>query len=215
MARQTQEDYGPLDAPQGNGSGRRFPVGLAVLLGVGLLAGLVMGILTVPNPQRTLGGSRGLPTPIPDVVSEGRPAPDFTAQTADGGSITLSDLRGRPVALNFWATWCAPCRVEMPALQAASERYADNGLAILAVNAGESAEAVGEYMRELGLTFPAILDPDGEIVDLYGVRVFPTTVWIDAEGVVRAEHFGPLGDDLIDRIMSDLVQPSESAQAAP
>ncbi len=215
MAGQAQESGGPLDARQGNGGGRRFPVGLAVLLGVGLLAGLAMGILTASNPQRMLSGGRGLPTPIPDVVSEGRPAPDFTAQTADGGSITLSDLRGRPVALNFWATWCAPCRVEMPALQAASERYADDGLAILAVNAGESAEAVNEYMQELGLTFPAVLDSDGQIVDLYEVRVFPTTVWIDADGIIRAEHFGPLDDDLIDRTMGDLVQPSESAQAAP
>jgi cytochrome c biogenesis protein CcmG/thiol:disulfide interchange protein DsbE len=111
------------------------------------------------------------------------------------------------VILNFWATWCAPCRVEMPALQAASERYADQGVVLLAVNASESRDQVADYMDELGLTFPAVLDPQGEIIDLYEVRVFPTTIWIDAEGVVRAEHYGALDDALIDDYLAEISAP--------
>ena len=188
----------------GDGKGR----GLAILLTGGVAAGLLMAALTIFGPQQAAGprGGYAAPTPIPERVAVGEPAPDFTGQTPEGETISLSDLRGSPVAVNFWATWCAPCRVEMPALQEASARYADEGLVILAVNAGESAGAVKSYAEELGLTFPLILDPDGEIIDLYAVRFFPTTVWVDAEGRVQAKHLGPLTPDLIDRYVADLTQ---------
>ena len=100
----------------------------------------------------------------------GKPAPDFTAETLGGDTITLGDLRGSPVALNFWATWCVPCTVEMPALESAAARYADQNLVVLAVNAGEPANVVGAFMDEYNLTFPALLDPDGGILDLYAIR---------------------------------------------
>jgi len=144
------------------------------------------------------------PTPIPDRVSEGKPAPDFTGRTTNGEMISLSDYRGSSVAVNFWATWCAPCRVEMPALQAA---YDAGKVTVLAVNAGEPEDAIQAYMDELGLTFPAVLDPSGDILDLYGVRVFPTTVWVDRQGIVRAEHLGPLTADLIDQYSQEMAGP--------
>lgn len=195
-----------------DGTARRLPTGLLALVALGLVTGIAMGLLTAFGPQRApgVGGQGGLPTPVPDRSAAGSSAPDFTAQTADGETIVLSDLRGRPVALNFWATWCAPCRVEMPELQSASERYAEDGLVILAVNAGESAETVRGFMDELGLTFPAVLDPDGEIVSLYGVRVFPTTIWIDVEGVIRGQHFGALDESLIERYMEDVMSSAET-----
>jgi thiol-disulfide isomerase/thioredoxin len=134
-------------------------------------------------------------------VSEGKPAPVFTGMTAEGETISLSDYRGSPVAVNFWATWCAPCRVEMPVLQ---EAYDAGQIVVLAVNAGESGGTVQAYMDELGLTFPAVLDPNGDILDLYAVRVFPTTVWVDGEGLVRAEHLGPLTPELIDQYIVEI-----------
>jgi cytochrome c biogenesis protein CcmG/thiol:disulfide interchange protein DsbE len=199
---------GQSEPPEGEDSHRPIPLGLVVLVGVGLLAGVVMAALTLVNPAATLGSSgSGVPTPVPDRVAEGQPAPEFTAVTASGEQVALSDYAGRPVILNFWATWCAPCRVEMPALQAASERYADQGVVVLAVNALESGDQVTEFMDELGLTFPAVLDPKGEIVDLYEVRVFPTTIWIDEQGVVRAEHLGALDDALIDDYLAEISTP--------
>jgi peroxiredoxin len=200
--------HGQSEPPEGEDSRRPVPLGLVVLVGVGLLAGVIMAALTLVNPAVTLGsGGSGVPTPVPDRVAEGQPAPEFTAETASGEQVALSDYAGRPVILNFWATWCAPCRVEMPALQAASERYADQGVVVLAVNALESRDQVTGFMDELGLTFPVVLDPDGEIIDLYEVRVFPTTVLIDADGVVRAEHYGALDDQLIDDYLAEISTP--------
>lgn len=183
---------------------RRRKTTLWILLGGGLLLGGLMALLIVVGGGAA-GGSSRAPTPIPARATVGQPAPDFTALTPDNQEVTLSGLQGSPVAVNFWATWCGPCRVEMPVLQRASERYAESDLVILAVNAGESANMVQSYMEALGLTFTALLDPDGSIVELYGIQAFPTTVWIDTQGIIQAKHLGPLSSDLIDSYMADLL----------
>ncbi|MEJ2150409.1 MAG: redoxin domain-containing protein [Chloroflexota bacterium] len=188
-------------------SGRGKPRGLLVLLLIGLVSGLIMAALTILNPQRQagLGVGQGAPTPVPDLVAVGKPAPDFTAESLDGRTLTLSDLQGSTVAINFWATWCVPCTVEMPALESAALRYANQGLVVLPVNAGESHDKVQDFMETNGLTLPALLDPDGDILDLYAIRYFPTTIWVDADGIVRAEHFGPLTNDQIDQYVTELT----------
>jgi cytochrome c biogenesis protein CcmG/thiol:disulfide interchange protein DsbE len=197
-----------LSAANEDHSERRRPRALLVLLLIGLLSGVVMALLTIVGPGRQagLGTGQSGPTPVPDYVAVGKPAPDFTGETVDGATLTLSDLRGQPVALNFWATWCVPCAVEMPALESAAARYADQDFIVLAINAGESPAAVQAFMDEHDLTFPALLDQDGEILDLYAVRYFPTTIWVDADGIVQAEHLGPLTDDLIDRYIAELIE---------
>jgi peroxiredoxin len=188
-------------------SGRGIPRGLLILVLIGLVSGLIMAALTILNPQRQagLGIGQGAPTPVPDLVAVGKPAPDFTAESLDGGTLTLSDLQGSPVAINFWATWCVPCTVEMPALESAAQRYADQGLVVLPVNAGESPDKVQDFMDTNGLTLSALLDPDGDILNLYAIRYFPTTIWVDVDGIVRAEHFGPLTSDQIDQYITDLA----------
>lgn len=186
----------------------RSRLALFLLLAFGLFSGGVMAFLTLYNPgQRGSISGVGGPTPVPDRVSEGTIAPDFSGVTPGGDTYSLAGLRGYPVAVNFWATWCAPCRVEMPELQAAYEAHSDIGFKILAVNAGESPDATREFMNEMGLTFPAVLDESGDIVELYEIRVFPTTIWIDGEGIVRAEHFGPLTSDLIEAYLEELSTP--------
>jgi len=102
----------------------------------------------------------------------------------------------------------------MPELQAAYETHADEGFIILAINAGDSLDATQAFMDELNLTFPAILDEKGDIVDLYEVRVFPTTIWIDGEGIVRAEHLGPLTVDLINTYLTKLSTPYQAGADA-
>lgn len=179
------------------------------VLGIGALAGILMAVFTIIGPQTNgspapINGAADQ-TPVPDTVRVDQPAPDFTGISSTGEEVTLSALQGRVVAINFWATWCGPCRVEMPALQAASEQYSEDEFVLLAVNAGESQQQVSRFMDDLGLTFIAIVDREEVIVDQYLVRVFPTTVWVDENGIVFAEHFGPLSEDLIQRYLDELL----------
>ena len=184
-------------------SSTRLAIVMLVLSGVAL--GLLMAWLAAGwdgDGQAAIGSAEL--TPIPERAAVGDPAPDFEASTPTGKAIRLSSLRGVPVALNFWATWCAPCRVEMPDLEAAAKRYADTGLVVLGVNAGEDGAQIQDYYRDVGLTFDSVLDPNLKIVDLYDIRAFPTTVWIDRKGIVRAKHLGALTAGSIDQYVSDV-----------
>lgn len=127
-------------------------------------------------------------TPRPAV---GYPAPDFRLKTLDNQNFALSELRGKPVVLNFWATWCGPCRNELPALQKASERYAGE-VAIIGVDQAEPAETVKKYADELGLTFTIPLDTSHDAANAYDVTLMPTTYFIDAQGVIRSVHLGEM-----------------------
>lgn len=144
-----------------------------------------------------------------DTIQEiGAPAYDFTLQDLDGNAVTLSDLQGHPVILNFWATWCAPCRIEMPEFQTVYENHPDGDLAIVAVNLDEPADRVTNFFRDdLGLTFTALLDDGGVIADQYGVFTYPTTYFIDADGVVTAVHRGSLTEKYIEDYLADASTP--------
>lgn len=120
----------------------------------------------------------------------GEPAPDFTLPTPEGESITLSDFRGRPVLINFWATWCPPCKIEMPDIEALYQKYKDRGFTVIAVDQQESPAAVQQYFQEMGLSFLPVIDSTGEIFNLYRVVALPTSYFIDAEGIVRFQHRG-------------------------
>lgn len=136
----------------------------------------------------------------------GQPAPDFSLGDLEGNEVSLADFRGRPVIVNFWATWCGPCRIEMPELQEAYEERQEEGLAILAVNMEETPEMVsGFFYDELGLTFTPLLDREGEVTDLYGVFNLPTTYFVDAEGRIAAVHRGPLTGGQIDGYLQETV----------
>lgn len=126
-------------------------------------------------------------------VEVGEPAPDFTLETPGGELVSLSDFRGQVVVLNFWATWCTPCRKEMPEFQALWEEHeAEGDLVLLAVNVRESADAVTDFVEEFGLTFPVALDASGDVLDEYGLPGLPGTFFIDAAGVLQARVLGPL-----------------------
>jgi cytochrome c biogenesis protein CcmG, thiol:disulfide interchange protein DsbE len=114
----------------------------------------------------------------------GYPAPDFTQTTLAGETISLAGLRGTPVVLNFWATWCDPCRREMPALQATAEQF-DGQVLILGIDQGEAAPTVAAFIEEYGLTYPILLDEAFTVGDLYNVRGMPTTFFIDGDGIIR------------------------------
>ncbi len=137
-------------------------------------------------------------SPLPEV---GDMAPDFTLLDLDGNAVTLSELRGRPVILNFWATWCPPCRLEMPELEETQRAYADDDVVLLTVNQDESAEQVRDFFDELGLTLPAVLDPDGDVGNAYGAFYLPSTVFIDSDGIMTAFHRGIISRSQIDGYM--------------
>lgn len=118
---------------------------------------------------------------------EGSRAPDFRLRTLDGDIVQLSDYRGQVVLVNFWATWCAPCRQEMPDIQ---QRFEEGNFAVLAVNFNEDPELVSAFVDELGLSFPVLLDPGAAIQKVYQVRGYPTSFFIDEEGVIRIMHLG-------------------------
>lgn len=156
---------------------------VALLFG-GILAGMLFGAGAIFAYTR-------LTSPAPAAgPAVSAPAPDFSLAAGSGDRVKLSEARGRPVLLNFWATWCPPCKQEMPLLQQASETYPD--LLVLAVDNDETAEAVAQFVRTNRLTFPVLLDPGGAVNNLYQLRGYPTSFFIDAAGIVRAAHVGQL-----------------------
>lgn len=123
---------------------------------------------------------------------EGFPAPDFTLHAVDGQAATLSAYRGKVVILNLWASWCGPCRAEMPAIQQVYAANRERGLEVLAVNSTIQDTAVDAqtFAQNLGLTFPILLDPDGAVSRSYLLRALPSTFFIDRKGVIRTVVFG-------------------------
>ena len=117
-------------------------------------------------------------------------APDFSLATSAGETITLSDLRGQTVIINFWATWCPPCLEEMPAIQEIYDAYRDEGLVVLAINQDEPADRVIRFAEQHRLTFPLLLDPEFGVTDRYQVGLLPSTFFVDRSGIVHEVIYG-------------------------
>ncbi len=118
------------------------------------------------------------------------PAPDFVRETLDGRELALSDLRGRPVVMNFWASWCVPCRLEMPILEDAAKRYRGR-VHFLGVNVLDKPQQAKAFVRRLGITFPSVLDEEGALLARYRVVGLPTTVFVTRSGRIFETHAGP------------------------
>jgi peroxiredoxin len=159
----------------------------------------------IPN-LNTTSGVANLPASS-GILKIGDLASAFTSQDLEGNSITLSDFQGKPVILNFWATWCAPCRIEMPELQATYEKYQDDGLVILALDQDESAEIVRSFFYdEFDLTFTPLLDVDQAVAKKYGVFNYPSSYFINGDGVITAVHRGPVLQSQLDDYLADMIK---------
>ncbi len=200
-----------------------------------LLAGVVLGAMITHQWNRSQAGGQddGAPPPPPTASATqqyffsvpaqpaedtftldlgapevGSLAPDFELNDASGNPIRLSDLRGSVVVINFWASWCDPCRDEMPILQKLSDKYAEKGLAVLGVNTTytDSRDEAVSFINELELTFPILFDDTGVVGEkLYKVFGLPTSYWIDQAGYIQSFQLGALTEDQMLEILSSLL----------
>lgn len=159
-----------------------------VLLGIVLLAGL---FITAGCASSTPKAATGSESKEPVVgLGVGNIAPDFSISMLDGKTIKLSELRGKPVFLNFWATWCPPCNLEMPDIE---KTFKDNyPVQIIAVDIREAPMTVAGFLSRKGYSYPVGLDLKGEIAGLYMADAIPASFGIDAKGIIRYEQSGPL-----------------------
>ena len=135
----------------------------------------------------------------------GKSAPSFQLTDIAGNSVSLSDFQGRPVLLNFWATWCGPCLFEMPYIQEVYDEWAERGLVILAINIGESPSRVENFMHYFNFSFPVLMDMKKNVTAKYNVIGYPTTYFIDGDGIIRDIKIGPFRsvaeiEDILSRV---------------
>jgi cytochrome c biogenesis protein CcmG/thiol:disulfide interchange protein DsbE len=162
---------------------------LVPLLGVGVIIAVLAAVFTF--------GMRRDPTALASAVV-GRPAPEFILPTLDGSrTIRLSDLRGQVVVLNFWASWCAACKVEQQALAAAWHRYRDQGVVVLGVSFQDSPSAARDFASRYGSDWPLVRDADSSTALAYGLTGVPETFFIGPDGTVALRHAGAVTYDLL------------------
>lgn len=158
--------------------------GLIFLL-IGLGLGVLLGAVILFNTNSSNKGPK-----------VGNPLDAFQINRLDGKTLRLADLKGKAVLLNFWATWCIPCQDEMPLLEKYAQKYADN-LVVIGIDSGEDSGVVSDYVKKLGITFPIALDSSGDLTRSYLINGFPTSLFVDKEGVLRNLHIGALREDLL------------------
>ena len=167
-----------------------IPAVVGLLIVAGVFSLLLMGRGSSPAGA---GATGTVTASLKEEPKVGSLAPDFELKDiATGEMVKLSSLRGRPVWINFWATWCPPCREEMPEMEKIYSEYKDRNLAILGVDVQESEQAVKEFTRSLELTWTFMIDPNGAITDRYFVGGLPSHYFVDREGVIQAVHVGGL-----------------------
>ncbi len=154
------------------------------------------GNVTLATESAMIDTGSGRPT-------EGQIAPDFSYTLADGSVHKLSELHGKRVLLNFWATWCTPCREEMPEFQQVAKANGDS-LVVLAVNRNEVPDVIATFGNEVGVTFPLITNIAGDIGDRYGATSLPITYFINSDGTISSKQLGALSPTLLAKHLEDL-----------
>jgi peroxiredoxin len=192
----------------------RFPWASVLIVFGGLLIGLAAGLFVfygAPASTAALGSASlvtrpaaagvALPAPAPVV---GAPAPDFTLADFSGAQVSLSSYKGQVVLLNFWATWCGPCKIEMPTLQQHYTDYRAQGLVVVGVEAGEPKAEVQAFATAQHLSFPILPDEKSTVTDMYRVTALPTTFLIDRQGVILRQQMGMMSETQLDDYLAEM-----------
>ena len=172
-------------------------ISAGVLIGMGLGVLFISGLVLATNSFSQPKAGMIEEVDSGDAPQVNAPAQDFELESLTGEKKHLSDFQGKVVVLNFWATWCGPCTYEMPFFQEIYESYASE-IAVLAVNNQESVDRVSPFVEELGLTYEILMDKDGGVAMQYQVLGFPTTYFIDPNGIIKFHHVGVLTEEQLD-----------------
>ena len=173
--------------------GRLVGTGFVVAVALALLGLLGYGLLVSGKPSGNI--------PI-----EPRPARPFTLRLFDGTTLSLNDLRGKPVLVNFWASWCGPCIEEAPVLERAAQRYAEKGLVVIGIDVWDGEQDARAFLQRHGITYPNGIDPTGAIAIDYGVGGVPESFFIDRNGTLVRKWVGPLTDRQISLFLDELTK---------
>lgn len=161
------------------------------------------------SQQRGQPPGTGINQQFGEIQIESSPAADFTLSLLNGDAVRLSDLRGQVVMVDFWASWCAPCRQESSALNRAYAAYADRPVEFVGVNIWDTENSAELFLVEFGVEYPAGVDADGAIALNYGVRGIPEKFFVDANGVIRHKYVGPMPEDVLRATLDSLLAEAE------
>ena len=175
--------------------------GALALITIALLGLLVVQACT-PSSQAIQGGQQEASVGI----NVGEIAPDFTLTDLDGNELSLSDFRGKAVFINFWATWCPPCRAEMPEIESVYQDYKDKGVVVIGVDILETEELVREFVQRGGYTWTFVIDQTGEVSARYNIQAIPTSFFIDREGVIQAINIGAMTKRAMEARMAEAMR---------
>jgi peroxiredoxin len=183
-----------------------------LILVMGIVVLMLSGIVDIA-PSVAIGRAQENNNQVEIGLKEGNKAPDFQLSTLDGTEMKLSDLQGKVVFLNFWATWCPPCKEELPHMQKFYQEKGNNEVEILAVNlttAERNSNGLEKFVKDYGLTFPVLLDNKGEIGKTYQAYTIPTSYLIDKEGIIRKKLIGPMDVKMMNDLVNHLEQTSSN-----
>ncbi len=167
---------------------------IALIVGGVILIGAVLAFAFSATPNVSVGPAR-----------VGKPIGNFSLTDLHGTTHSIADYKGRPVLINAWATWCPPCKAEMPALHEFYLKHQAEGFELLAINSGESRAAVQDFIAQQGFTFPVLLDTNKDVLDGLGVSGLPTSIFVGRDGTVKTIHVGGLTSDAIEQELTPLL----------
>ncbi|HEY3340874.1 MAG TPA: TlpA disulfide reductase family protein [Anaerolineae bacterium] len=176
---------------------KRFPISILVLAAIAAVFGFGTGVIIISSRPTSDNPVIVLPTSNMRTLSEGSSAPDFTLQTFTGQGVTLKDLRGKRVLINFWASWCPPCLGETPDLKAAYNQLREENVAFIGIGTQDETDKLKKFSAENSIPYTIVEDPKGTVGDSYGVLGLPTTVLVDSKGIVRKVFTGPITKDQV------------------
>lgn len=176
-----------------------------MIFSVAVLGSLFI-MLTRVQPQSSLAVQPAAPAAARPAPLVGHPAPDFTLTALDGSTVTLSRLRGKVILLNVWATWCPPCRAEMPTIQAVYDQYRDQGFIVLTINQAEDVRTVAAFLQQNKLSLPTLMDVDNSVGQLYQTTLLPTSFFVDKQGIIRTVYRGPMARSVIAGTVEQLLR---------